>query len=213
MFFLLPLATSFLVHPLPPRCPSQASTKRHIFMPTPGSPESAMAAFNDGLAAFEAGSYADALECFDKSLYLHPDASPQALESRLAWKEKSSAHAREQEVSSLASIPSLLPPLPTGERLTIATGSLANCDTGGHLWSSAPALCRWLKSEAEMVAGKTVIELGCGTGAVGIYAAGLAARQVVSATPNPNRVEHFKLERRTERSGPQGATRRGHCIL
>merc|ERR1712194_791820 len=47
---------------------------------------------------------------------------------------------------------------------------------GGQVWPSAARLCRWLK---DVVVDGRVLELGCGTGAVGLYAAGCRASQVV----------------------------------
>ena len=41
---------------------------------------------------------------------------------------------------------------------------------GGRLWPSAAALCRWMRGEASL-RGARVLELGCGTGACGLYAA------------------------------------------
>lgn len=83
----------------------------------------------------------------------------------------------DQEFQKLAS-QHALPPLPDGRRLTIGLGSLADCDSGGRVWSSAAVLCRWLASNKELVRGRSVLELGCGTGAVGLHAAALGAHRV-----------------------------------
>ena len=86
---------------------------------------------------------------------------------------------REDTFRRLAST-SALPPLPSGDRLTINMGSLADCDTGGRVWSSARVLCGWLCEQREdAIHGRSVLELGCGTGAVGLYAAAIGARRVV----------------------------------
>ncbi|KAL3917928.1 MAG: hypothetical protein SGPRY_006208 [Prymnesium sp.] len=53
---------------------------------------------------------------------------------------------------------------------------------GGCMWPCAPALCRWLAHEAEegdWIRGARVLELGAGTGAVGLFCAGLGSRQVL----------------------------------
>uniref|UniRef100_A0A7S0P174 Calmodulin-lysine N-methyltransferase n=1 Tax=Calcidiscus leptoporus TaxID=127549 RepID=A0A7S0P174_9EUKA len=78
-----------------------------------------------------------------------------------------------------------LPLLPQGSELKLRLGSLLACDTGGWLWPSACVLCTWLRSNAaDAVAGRTVLELGCGTGAVGLYAAALSARRVMLTDAN-----------------------------
>ena len=51
--------------------------------------------------------------------------------------------------------------------------------TGFRVWESAPHLIRHLESHASLVHNKTVIELGAGTGAVGLAAAALGASRVV----------------------------------
>ena len=86
--------------------------------------------------------------------------------------------SRQQSFEKLA--PSTaLPPLPDGRRLTIGLGSLADCDTGGRVWAGASVLCGWLEANAAQVRGRSVCELGCGTGAVGLYAAALGADRIV----------------------------------
>ena len=69
-----------------------------------------------------------------------------------------------------------LPPLPTGERLKIASPGLG-IGLGGRLWPSASLLCRWLRDVD--LRGQHVLELGAGCGAVGIYAAALGAESVL----------------------------------
>ena len=49
---------------------------------------------------------------------------------------------------------------------------------GGRLWPSAAALCRWMRGEASL-RGARVLELGCGTGACGLYAAHCGATEVL----------------------------------
>ena len=73
-----------------------------------------------------------------------------------------------------------LPQFPNGQRLSLSLGSLRDCDTGGRLWSSAIVHCRWQQSLlADELKSKRVLELGCGTGAVGLFSAGLGAGRVV----------------------------------
>ena len=85
-----------------------------------------------------------------------------------------------------------IPPLPSGDWLrlrdglslleeqtdaTTRSGDLAS--VGGTVWPAAASLCAWLREHAADVAGASVLELGSGTGACGLYAAALGARRVV----------------------------------
>ena len=76
-----------------------------------------------------------------------------------------------------------LPPLPSGSELNIQTlphaASAEMVCLGGKLWRAAPAMCRFLLQEHTAVQGSSVIELGAGVGACGIYAAGLGALRVI----------------------------------
>ena len=71
-----------------------------------------------------------------------------------------------------------LPPLPSGALLTIETPGLS-AGLGGRLWPSAAALSRWLRANVDDVAASHVLELGCGCGAIGIYAAACGAASVL----------------------------------
>ena len=74
----------------------------------------------------------------------------------------------------------LLPPLPSGALLDIRTlPADGDAHTGGRVWHSAPVMCRWLATLAAQIRGASVIELGCGTGACGIFCAALGASRVV----------------------------------
>lgn len=73
-----------------------------------------------------------------------------------------------------------LPPLPQGSRLAInAPGWGRGIGTGGAVWPAAETLCQWLLEEQRLVQGASVLELGSGTGAVGIFAAGCGASHVL----------------------------------
>ena len=76
-----------------------------------------------------------------------------------------------------------LPELPTGQRLQLATQPFNKAGVGGRVWASAPVLCDWLRGQLEP--GDSVLELGSGTGAVGLYAAGLGASRVVLTDGGP----------------------------
>lgn len=72
-----------------------------------------------------------------------------------------------------------LPCLPSGAFLELeAPGWTRGIGTGGRVWPSAAALCRYL-SRSDVARDKRVLELGCGTGAVGCFAAGVGAASVV----------------------------------
>ena len=74
---------------------------------------------------------------------------------------------------------SSLPALPGGkEPLALHGLEQDAAGVGGRLWECAPALCRWQLSIAEQLRGTSVLELGSGTGACGIYAAALGAARV-----------------------------------
>lgn len=76
-----------------------------------------------------------------------------------------------------------LPPLPWGPRLHIhclpPAPTADEVCLGGKLWRAAPLLCRWLRDVAICVVGASVLELGAGTGACGLYAAALGARRLL----------------------------------
>ena len=85
-----------------------------------------------------------------------------------------------------------IPPLPSGESLSILEGlnlvddataaeeELADLlSVGGTMWPCAAALCQWLSASQAEVQGASVLELGGGTGACGLFAAGLGASRVL----------------------------------
>lgn len=74
----------------------------------------------------------------------------------------------------------LLPSLPSGAVLDLEQRRLeGDGNVGYRLWRSAGAMCRWMRRNEGAVRGARVLELGAGTGAVGIFAAALGAREVV----------------------------------
>jgi len=165
---------------------------------------------NTGMSLLATGQYEDAGLAFEKALAIDPDAvetwsalgvcmaelgqteaalvcQRQVQRLRGILLNGSDERAQEEEAEALASSTSL-PPLPDGRVLTINTGSLADCDTGGRLWSSAHVLCRFQERMVEQVRGSAVLELGCGTGGVGLFAAALGARNVVLTDGGPEAV-------------------------
>lgn len=80
-----------------------------------------------------------------------------------------------------------VPPLPSGAELSLQcaaaewpdSGSSTDDTCSADVWPAAAALCRWLRAHAEVTRHASVLELGAGLGAVGLYAAGLGASRVV----------------------------------
>ena len=77
-----------------------------------------------------------------------------------------------------------LPLLPSGQAVDLEllqSSSAAESNSymclGGVLWRAAPVMCDWLRCDA--LCGKAVLAIGDGTGACGLYAAGLGASRVV----------------------------------
>lgn len=68
----------------------------------------------------------------------------------------------------------------SGRALTIREGSVATVETGAYVWHAGKVLCGELgEKHASQIAGSSVLELGAGTGTVGIFAAGLGAARVL----------------------------------
>ena len=81
-----------------------------------------------------------------------------------------------------------MPTLPSGQRLELQEDAniydssydlLADAiSVGGSVWPSAAMLCRYLRDLPD-IRGSSVMELGSGTGACGIYSAALGASRVL----------------------------------
>ena len=69
--------------------------------------------------------------------------------------------------------------LPDGRRLVMHTLSHEIAGTGGVVWQSARALCRWQSSVAHTLRSARILELGSGTGICGLHAAALGASRVL----------------------------------
>ena len=95
----------------------------------------------------------------------------------------------EQEEQVAVPFSHALPPLPSGALLEVSTlppaSSCADVVLGGRVWKAAPALCAWMASAAPLFVGRSVLELGAGTGACGtrpLLGLGLG---VASPSPRP----------------------------
>ena len=60
---------------------------------------------------------------------------------------------------------------------------MEDAGSGSTVWPAAAAFCRWLTENSDEICGSHVLELGSGTGGVGIFAAGLGA--IVATGGNP----------------------------
>lgn len=63
--------------------------------------------------------------------------------------------------------------------IVLATSSDMQLDTGGSLWHASLVLCQYLCDNPQIVASKSVLEVGCGCGLVGLLAKALGAELVV----------------------------------
>ncbi|KAL1521846.1 hypothetical protein AB1Y20_021497 [Prymnesium parvum] len=99
------------------------------------------------------------------------------------WEVDPSRGADSDECNMLGGWLGPLPRLPSGASLQI-TCAPALGSTGGVLWPSAPALCErllaLLDDEHASPSDADAIELGAGTGCVGLFAAALGARVVLT---------------------------------
>lgn len=85
-----------------------------------------------------------------------------------------------------------LPPLRSGW-LRINQVSELDAGTGGKLWPAAGVTCRWLSRHADDLSGASLLELGCGTGAVGIFAAASGARRVLLTDGSDSALSNAKM--------------------
>ena len=92
-----------------------------------------------------------------------------------------------------------LPRLPSGEQIRLLTQSWSEAGTGGTVWTSALALCRWMANSTEIIERTAILELGCGTGAAGLQAAGLGAESVCLTDGGPKELLSL-VEKNIERN-------------
>ena len=79
----------------------------------------------------------------------------------------------------------VVPPLPNGLALELQGLGHSRAGVGGRVWAAASRMCDFLQAEADSLRARTVLELGSGTGACGIYAAGLGAARVLLTDGGP----------------------------
>lgn len=76
-----------------------------------------------------------------------------------------------------------IPRLPSGSHVVVNSLPPAECAAdivlGGKIWQAAPEMCRWIGSNIQAFIGSSVLELGSGTGACGLFCAGCGASRVV----------------------------------
>ena len=106
----------------------------------------------------------------------------------------------EADEDGTSSVPATLPPLPgTSTRLRMQQTSWDDAGTGGSVWPAASVLCRWMAKQTGM-RGATVLEIGCGTGAVGLFAAALGASRVVLTDVSDGALENAQRNISVNRS-------------
>jgi hypothetical protein len=89
----------------------------------------------------------------------------------------------------------------SGKNTTIADHDL----TGLKLWPGTELMCRWLHANrAESVSGRTVLDLGAGTGCVGMSALAFGAKHAVLSDCNELSLETIFQRRRPEEDGAHG---------
>jgi len=94
--------------------------------------------------------------------------------------------AREFEFNAMTAT-GALPSLSCGRQLSLELRTFDECDTGGRLWTSAIVSCRWLQREAPALQITSILELGSGVGAVGLFAAAsLKPRRVTLTDGGPS---------------------------
>jgi predicted nicotinamide N-methyase len=97
--------------------------------------------------------------------------------------QRASEWCFEEDVQQL--LAATLPPLPDGRHVRLHTLPHLTASTGTRVWHSAPVMCRWLGEYGAWVRGGSVLELGAGTGACGIYAAALGAARALLTDGGP----------------------------
>lgn len=114
----------------------------------------------------------------------------------LRIEENAIAYAFDEDAEEL--LAAQLPPLPSGELLRLGTlPADGENSTGGRVWHSAPILCEWLADHRQSaVVGHRVLDLGSGTGACGLYAAGLGAKSVVLSDGSESLLELLQCNAR-----------------
>ena len=103
----------------------------------------------------------------------------------------------EQNIAKPTGTSGGLPLLPGGQEIILDEQD--GSGVGGKIWRSAAALCRWQLSMQDEIRGSRVLELGSGTGASGLFAAGLGASRVVLTDGQEELIP--LLERNAERNG------------
>ena len=102
-----------------------------------------------------------------------------------------------------------LPKLPSGGQIALELGSMEDAGSGSTVWPAAAAFCRWLTEQSDEICGSRVLELGSGTGGVGIFAAVVQFDPKEALITSANHLAGYRqasLQYRTERLALCGIT-------
>ena len=88
-----------------------------------------------------------------------------------------------------------------------APGWSGGYGTGGKVWSSSAVLTRWIEANANSLGldGASVLELGSGTGAVGLAAAAMGAARVVLTDGGSESLLKLAKDNAARNKAPGGA--------
>ena len=84
-----------------------------------------------------------------------------------------------------------LPKLPSGGQIALELGSMEDAGSGSTVWPAAAAFCRWLTEKSDEICGSRVLELGTGTGLVGLTAAAVRDASLLCVYGTTNEMRLF----------------------
>ena len=129
-------------------------------------------------------------------------AGPRRCSSLLSTLCLSLAGSTELLVPAMAAAPA--------RSLQINHGQRGKDGTGAMVWHAALILAEWLGDNADQISGTSVLELGAGTGACSIFAAGLGASRVMATDGEEGlrklAADNFELNRKFYPCAEVGST-------